>query len=127
MELDLEQIARICHETNRAYCASIGDHSQKPWEEAAQWQRDSAVEGVRFVLNNPQAPASANHDSWLDSKLKAGWKHGPVKDETAKTHPCFVPYDELPLEQRMKDYLFRSIVSAFVQCRDVEFFISTSR
>jgi hypothetical protein len=35
MELT-EQIARVAYEANRAYCRTIGDDSQKPWDEAEQ-------------------------------------------------------------------------------------------
>ena len=37
---------------------------------------------------------------------------GPVKDPEKKEHPCFLPYDELPLSQRIKDYLFTAVVEA---------------
>lgn len=104
-------IAIVCHEANRAYCATIGDHSQLPWEEAPQWQRDSAIKGVEFCLENPDAPPSANHESWLAAKEAEGWAYGEVKDVDAKLHPCFVPYDELPPEQKAKDYLFKAIVA----------------
>lgn len=109
-----EQIAMVCHEANRAYCASIGDTSQVRWEDAPEWQRVSAEKGVAFNIENPSAPASASHDSWLDEKRATGWKYGPVKDAAAKEHPCFVPYAELPLEQRRKDALFKAIVAALV-------------
>lgn len=104
------QIAIVCHEANRAYCQSIGDHSQKSWEDAEQWQRDSAEKGVAFALANPDAPASAQHDAWLKDKLDDGWKYGPVKNAETKEHPCCVAYDELPDEQKAKDYLFQAIV-----------------
>jgi len=107
-----EQIAIVCHEANRAYCQTLGDHSQQPWEVAEQWQRDSCIKGVEFCLENPDAPASANHDSWLAEKEATGWKYGPVKDAERKEHPCFVPYDQLPKEQQAKDALFKSIVAA---------------
>jgi hypothetical protein len=42
-------IARVCHEVNRAYCTSLGDESQLPWDSAPQWQKDSAINGVRFI------------------------------------------------------------------------------
>jgi RyR domain len=113
--LNIEQIATVCHETNRAYCTSIGDNSQKPWLEAEQWQRDSAIEGVRYALANPTAPASAQHDAWLADKERDGWKFGPVKEADKKEHPCFVPYEQLPVEQKTKDYLFKAVVTAFVQ------------
>lgn len=107
-----EQIARVCHEVNRAYCEAIGDNSQVSWEAAPEWQRQSAINGVAFVLSNPSAPPSANHDSWLAEKRAAGWSYGPVKSAKLKEHPCFVPYDELPTEQKAKDYLFRAVVRA---------------
>lgn len=108
----VEQIAKVCHETNRAYCAGLGDDSQKPWEEAPEWQRTSAINGVKFHLKNPSAPASASHDSWLAEKRATGWKYGPVKDAEKKEHPCFVGFDELPPEQQAKDVLFKSVVDA---------------
>jgi hypothetical protein len=105
-------IAKVCHEANRALCDGLGDYSQKPWEDAPQWQRDSAINGVKFNLNNPHAPASASHDSWLEEKRLAGWKFGPEKDAGRKEHPCYVPYEELPKEQQAKDHLFKAIVAA---------------
>lgn len=113
--MNINQIAMICHATNRAYCQSIGDVSQKPWDEADEWQRQSAMRGVEFALKHPEAPASAQHNAWLEDKQKEGWEYGPVKDPDKKQHPCFLPYDDLPVEQRLKDYLFKSVVSAFIQ------------
>ena len=105
-------IARVCHEVNRAYCRVLGDDTQVAWEDAPQWQQDSAVTGVAFVANNPEAGPEKNHESWLAQKAIDGWVYGEVKDAEAKTHPCFVPYDELPVEQRAKDHIFRAIVLA---------------
>lgn len=105
-------IARVCHEVNRAYCAALGDHSQPSWEDAPGWQRQSAITGVNFTIENPDAPPSASHDSWLAEKRADGWKFGPVKNPDAKEHPCFVPYEELPTEQKAKDYIFQAVVRA---------------
>jgi hypothetical protein len=103
-------LARVCHEANRAFCSYIGDDSQPAWEDAPQWQKDSALAGVRFVVSNPDAGDSASHDSWLRQKEADGWVYGEVKDPEAKTHPCIVPYEELPRDQQFKDRLFRTIV-----------------
>jgi len=105
----LEAIAQVCHEANRAYCRTIGDESQPTWADAPQWQKDSVILGVRFALENPDAGPSHSHESWLAEKEAAGWKYGPVKDAEKKEHPCFVPYDKLPLEQRRKDHLFQAV------------------
>jgi hypothetical protein len=108
----IEDIARVCHQANRAYCESLGDHTQQTWEGAFDWQRQSAINGVRFRLENPGAPASASHENWLAEKRADGWTYGPVKDVEKKQHPCFMPYDGLPIEQRRKDALFIAVVDA---------------
>jgi hypothetical protein len=103
-------IAKVAHEVNKAYCESIGDNSQTDWENAPDWQKSSAVNGVQFHLDNPNATPSASHESWLKQKTEEGWKHGSVKDPEKKEHPCFLPYEQLPTEQKSKDYLFRQII-----------------
>lgn len=104
------QCAYIAHAVNRAYCQAIGDDSQPTWEEAPDWQRKSAIAGARFHLDNPQATPENSHESWLSVKVADGWVYGPVKDPEKKEHPCMRPYAELPLEQRIKDYLFRAVI-----------------
>jgi hypothetical protein len=105
-----QQIARVAHELNKAYCESIGDTSQVDWDEAPEWQKRSAVLGVVFHLDNPDATPEASHTSWLQVKTEEGWKYGPVKNAETKEHPCFCAYSELPEAQRAKDYIFRQTV-----------------
>lgn len=103
-------IAKVCHEVNRAYCKSIGDNTQNSWEDAEQWARDSACSGVSFHLDAPSTTPEESHAEWYRHKLADGWKYGPIKDPSKKEHPCMVPYDQLPIEQRTKDYLFKAVV-----------------
>ena len=105
--MKIEQIAELSHETNRVYCRLIGDNSQPTWPDAPDWQKESAISGVRFHLDKPNSPASRSHEEWLKTKEADGWKYGPVKDPAKKEHPCCVPYDELPEEQKVKDTLFK--------------------
>ena len=113
-------IARVAHLINAAYCASLGDTSQTSWEDAPEWQRESAVNGVNMHLTNPDATPEQSHESWLAQKVEAGWVYGEVKDADAKTHPCCVPYAELPAEQKAKDYLFRGVVHALKDIPDAD-------
>lgn len=107
--LSIHQIAETAHEVNRAYCAAIGDHTQPNWDNAPDWQKESAVKGVLAHMGKNLTPAES-HQLWLDEKRMTGWKYGPVKDAAKREHPCFRPYDELPQEQRVKDYLFSAVV-----------------
>ena len=110
----IDYAAGVCHEANRGYCAALGDTSQMPWADAPEWQKESARKGVQFIIENPDAGPSASHESWLAEKVATGWSYGPVEDPEAKTHPCFVPYDQLPVEQKAKDYIFGAIVRAMI-------------
>ncbi len=110
--MTIDDIAKVCHESNRAWCECLGDRSQPRWEEAPQWQRDSAVDGVRFHLENPLALVDESHNRWIAHKVSEGWIYGETKDPEKKTHPCMVPFSDLPMGQQAKDYLFRSIVHA---------------
>jgi hypothetical protein len=118
--MKIREIARITHQTNKAYCETLGDFSQLDWEQAPDWQKNSAIEGVKFNLGNLNAPPSASHDSWLEQKKQEGWKYGIVKDPVKKEHPCFVPFDELPASQKGKDYLFKNVVLAIYNAALVE-------
>jgi RyR domain-containing protein len=109
-KLDIEEIAELCHETNRAICEASGDMSQKPWGNAEVWQRQSAVQGVEFRIANPDSTAKDQHDAWSRDKVADGWKYGEVKDPAAKTHPCLVDYEQLPIVQQVKDHVFAAIV-----------------
>lgn len=109
-----EIIARICHEVNRQWCAFNGDHSQPAWEDAPEWARTSAINGVAFHRANPDAGDAASHNSWMAEKLADGWQFGLVKDPSIKRHPCIVPFEELPRDQQFKDRLFRTVVHASI-------------
>lgn len=113
--MNVESIARICHETNRAYCQTIGDDSQPEWANAPEWQKQSAENGVRFHLENPNATASHSHEEWLKEKESTGWRYGAVKNPETKEHPCFLPYDQLPEDQKKKDALFIAIIRALAE------------
>ena len=105
------EIAKVCHEVKAAYCRAIGDDSQASWEDAPEWQRLSAICGVQFHLERDREP-NESHDEWMRVKQIEGWKYGEKKDAFWKTHPCMVAFDDLPVEQKAKDYIFKAIVDA---------------
>lgn len=120
MQSEDERIARIAHEVNRVWCEMNGDMSQPTWLTAPQWQKQSAINGVEFHRNNPNAGDSASHDNWMAEKVKDGWIYGPVKNPEQKVHPCIVPFDQLPAVQQFKDRLFRTIVHAALNTHNTE-------
>lgn len=43
------------------------------------------------------------HEVWADSRLAQGWCYGEERDDAKKTHPCLIPYEELPEEEKEYD------------------------
>lgn len=42
------------------------------------------------------------HDVWAETRIQQGWTYGSERNDERKTHPCLVPYEDLPDEE--KDY-----------------------
>lgn len=107
----IQEIACLAHEINRIYCMSLGDYFQPTWALAPAWQKESVIQGVKNVISQVETiTPEKSHENWAKMKIMDGWTYGPEKDPAKKTHPCLVPYDELPLEQRIKDELFVTTV-----------------
>lgn len=108
-----EEIARVCHEANRAVTFIIKDvPMQPPWDEEDTLVKATTINGVEFLLKNPDAPPGASHNQWMERKLADGWTWGAVKNMEAREHPALVHFDELPEDVKRKDVLFCSIVKA---------------
>lgn len=116
--MKIQNIAEIAHETNRGFCLAFGDTSQMPWDKAPDNIKQSAIDGVVYLRDNPNAKPSDSHDNWLKFKREDGWRYGPVKDLEKREHPCFVPYNELPTEQKAKDYVYSYLVKSLLKYLD---------
>ena len=47
--------------------------------------------------------ASNVHDVWAMSRMNDGWSYGGKRDDQKKTHPCLVPYADLPDSEKSYD------------------------
>ena len=43
------------------------------------------------------------HDVWAQNRLDEGWVYGEQRNDTLKTHPCLIPYEELPEVEKEYD------------------------
>ena len=43
------------------------------------------------------------HELWAKQRMKDGWTWGTKRDDTAKKHPCLVPYERLPESEKEYD------------------------
>ena len=47
--------------------------------------------------------AENTHDVWAVGRIREGWTYGEKRDDTRKTSPCLVAYDELPDSEKEYD------------------------
>lgn len=111
LDISLEQVAIVCHQGNIAAQIAAGETPSPRWV----WMRPEIKESTREGIRNAMAGSTPEemHASWSKNRLDAGWVYGEVKDEVAMTHPCLVPYSELPEEQRVKDFVMLDVVALF--------------
>lgn len=111
-KVTVEDIARVCHEANRAVQIVSGDPVvSETWERTPREIQESVVKGVEAALAG--VSSRTLHEAWVKDKEAAGWVYGPEKSMLHKTHPCMVDYDHLPEEHKIKDDVFNNIVRAF--------------
>lgn len=106
----VQKIARVVHEANRAWQIECGDPVSPPWDEAPAWMQHSARAGVRTALEG--ATPEELHDEWVAERGSEGWTWGPFKVDELKKHPSMVHFSELPAKEQAKDIMFHAIVNA---------------
>lgn len=43
------------------------------------------------------------HEVWAENRINQGWTYGEKRDDALKHHPCLVPYEDLPEEEKEYD------------------------
>ena len=43
------------------------------------------------------------HEVWAQSRMEEGWTYGKERNDELKQHPCLVPYEDLPEEEKAYD------------------------
>jgi len=107
-------IAKIVWEADKGFVEMASLIEVPHWEEAEDWQRDKVCSDVAYLLEYENAPESALHDIWVDAMREHGWKHGEKIDKEQHTHPHLLPYNELPIEEKIRNNLMWTLVRKFI-------------
>lgn len=43
------------------------------------------------------------HEVWAETRIRQGWTYGPERNDELRTHPCLVPYEQLPESEKEYD------------------------
>lgn len=63
----------------------------------------SDVELPQELMQLVEQMAKNVHEVWAETRISQGWTYGEQRDDGRKTHPCLIPYEELPEEEKEYD------------------------
>jgi len=63
----------------------------------------SHVELSAELLELAERMAENVHDVWAKTRIEQGWTYGPERNDAKKKHPCLIPYNQLPEEEKVYD------------------------
>ncbi|MCS2863009.1 RyR domain-containing protein [Bacteroides thetaiotaomicron] len=63
----------------------------------------SLVDLPESLIQLSERIAENVHEVWAKARIDEGWTYGEKRDDIHKKHPCPVPYDELPEEEKEYD------------------------
>lgn len=106
----VEDIARIVVNTNADYSNALGEQIAY-WDETSTEVKNSIIRGVISALRYDPTPEQ-NHQNFLDDRMKDGWTYGPEKNVELKQHPDLLPFEQLPTDQKAKNFIFLSLVKS---------------
>jgi hypothetical protein len=101
------QLVVISHAIVRSLRRAAGETDPGSLLKAPEWMLEATVEKVTAVQNGASLDPEEEHRRWCESKTKNGYVWGPYRnDDPAQGplyHPLLVPFETLPLIQRLKD------------------------
>jgi ryanodine receptor 2 len=59
------------------------------------------------------------HDVWAAGRIADGWQYGETHYDVRKLHPCLVPYEELP--ENEKEYDRKTAMETLKLIKKLEF------
>ena len=63
----------------------------------------TAIELPQELETLAEQMAKNVHEVWSAGRIADGWTYGEKRDDVRKTHPCLVPYEELPEPEKEYD------------------------
>jgi len=63
----------------------------------------SQVEMPKDLNKLMEQIAEQVHEVWAAKRIEEGWQFGLERDDRLKTHPCLIPYAELPESEKEYD------------------------
>ena len=104
----------IAHRINDVTCWIPRPDGSLPneWSELSDEQQNHAINAVKEIYNSEPKTAEELHELWMKPLLATSWKTGEY-NIIKRTHPCLMPFNELPDSEKLKDILWQKMTEAF--------------
>jgi hypothetical protein len=112
--ISARELAKIIHGATSTLPRIDGTKAPE-WDLLSSESQRLAEIAVKEIFENCAKyfgrPSSAKdyHDLWMNLKLNEGWKHGTSFSLVDKTHPSLIPFEDLPLSEKIKDEVWFSL------------------
>ncbi|WP_069472575.1 RyR domain-containing protein [Candidatus Marithrix sp. Canyon 246] len=92
-------------ETYRDANRGAADHITVKLASLAYWIPEDPSNWSQTVdlTENQELLAKLEHKRWYAERRLNGWQYGTTRDDNRKIHPCLVPYEQLPEDEKQKD------------------------
>jgi len=104
----LERRAWFVYEAARVEnTAALRPINPEPWEQRDLAFRRNMIRAVSKQCGKKRLTSPrALHDAWVRAYRRMGWKYGPERSVSLKTHPDMVPFHKLGRKEQEKDWVF---------------------
>ncbi len=75
---------------------------------------------LHLTVEEIETMAKVEHIRWCWDKILHGWFFGPAKDNTRKTHPSIIPYEDLSEAEKEKDRELVRMIPSLLKDIDYE-------
>ncbi len=126
-----DELPKFMKEDNREAARRIGDVLGlaglilAPRKASQEWSDEEQATIRGIIEQSLEVLAEGEHDGWVDSRLRHGWRLGPKKNIEAREHPSLKPYAELSEKEKNKDR--NSVLNYVPIIADTDFLITRER
>lgn len=106
-----KEAARLLHVAIQAVQSALKQEVSPDWELLTAAEQDMKAAHTR-QMRREKVTARKAHESWMALRLSEGWTWGPVTDKARKVHSALCPFEEIPVEEVIKDVLYERLLAA---------------
>ncbi len=111
MKFTALQIAEIIHSVSSLIPRPDGSEVGS-WQDLPDTFKKNAENAVIQIMNSSSHSPEDLHNLWMKPLVNGGWSQGPY-DRENKTHPCLIPFEELPESEVLKDEIWFHMTECF--------------